>query len=131
MELFWQAVACALIAVILCAVLSSRGKDFSLLLGLTVCAMVLLGAVHLLKPVIELIETLKDAGQLDDDLLQTVLKAVGIGLIGELAAQICSDAGSSALGKAVETLTAAAILWLSIPLMTMLLELVQQMAGAV
>lgn len=78
-----------------------------------------------------LIETLKDTAQLDSDLFQTILKAVGIGLIGELASLICADSGNAALGKTVEILTAGVILWLSIPLMTALLELVQQMVGSV
>lgn len=131
MELFWQAMACALIAVILCTVLSSKGKDMTLLLTLTGCCMVLLAAVHFLEPVVEFVQTLRKIGQLDYDLMETILKAVGIGLIGELASMICADAGNSALARAVELAAASAILWLSIPLLTSLLDLIRQMAGGV
>lgn len=130
MDVFLQAVAGALIAVILCALLSTHRKDVSLLLSLAVCCMVLLVAANFLKPVMELMESLRQTGQLDSRLLQTILKAVGIGMIAEFASLICADAGNSALGRAVELLAAAVVLWLSIPLMNELLELVQKMAGA-
>lgn len=129
MEFFWQAVAGVLIGVILCTLLSKSGKDIALLLSLFVCCMALMAAVYFLEPVVELIGTLREAGQLDSEMLRIVLKAVGIGIVGELASLICSDSGNSALGRAVEILAAAAVLWLSIPLISALLELVQEMAG--
>lgn len=131
MAAFLQAVGGVLVAVILCAVLNRQGKDFTVLLSTAVCIMVLIAASAYLEPVMMLIETLIDTAQLDSDLFQTILKAVGIGLIGELASLICADSGNAALGKTVEILTAGVILWLSIPLMTALLELVQQMVGSV
>lgn len=131
MTAFIQAVAGALIGIILCLAIRSHSRDLPLLLSLAVSVMVLLVAVNFLQPVVELIRSLEAVGQLDTQLLQAILKAVGIGLIGELAALICNDSGNSALGRAVEVLTAAAVLWLSIPLFRQLLELVQQMAGGI
>lgn len=131
MELFFQAVGGALIAVVLCTLLSRQRSDMALLLGLAVCGMVLLTAVYFLQPVLTLIQTLCDSAQLDSVLLQTILKAVGIGLIGELAALVCADSGNGALGRTVEILTGAVLLWLTVPLLTQLLELVQEMAGGV
>lgn len=131
MTAFIQGVAGALIGVILCLAIRSHSSEMPMLLGLTVCAMVLLAAVNFLKPVVELIHTLADAANLDEELLQVMVKAVGIGLIGELASLICADSGNAALGRTVEVLTAAAVLWLAIPLFQQLLELVQQMAGGV
>lgn len=129
MTAFLQAAAGVLIAVVLCAVLSRQGKEITLLLSLAVCCMVLLAAAAYLEPVVALIGTLKDAAQLDGDLFGVILKAVGIGLIAELASLICADSGNGALGRAIEILAAAVILWLSVPLMTALLELVQRLAG--
>jgi stage III sporulation protein AD len=67
--------------------------------------------------------------QLNTDLLAVILKTVGIGLIGELAGLICSDAGNAALAKSIQILTTAVILWLSIPLFESLLDLVQAILG--
>jgi stage III sporulation protein AD len=67
--------------------------------------------------------------KLNTDLLAVILKTVGIGLIGELAGLICSDAGNAALEKSIQILTTAVILWLSIPLFESLLDLVQAILG--
>ena len=43
----------------------------------------------------------------------------------------CTDAGNGALGKALQLLTGAVILWLSIPLIQALIELLSEMLGEV
>lgn len=126
---FFQVVAGVLVAVILCGALSRTGKDISMLLSIAVCCMVLVAAVRFLQPIVELIRTLFDSSQLDSQWYAIVLKTVAIGLISQFAGLICADAGNSAMGKAVELLATAAVLWLSIPLMEALLELVQTMMG--
>lgn len=131
MTAYLNTVAGVLIAAVLGVVLSRQGKDISLLLSLAVCCMVLLVAVRYLEPVMEFLDTLATLSNLDNDLMNTMLKVVGIGLIAELASLICADSGNSAMGKAVEFLAAGAVLWLSIPMMTTLLELIQQIVGQV
>lgn len=131
MELYWQGAAAVLLAVILGLALGKQGKETGLLLTLAVCCMVACVAIAYLEPVIDFVRELRDIGQLDDEMLQILLKAVGIGLIGEISSLICTDAGNAALGKALQLLTAAAILWLSLPLLTGLLELVQEILGEV
>ena len=129
MGTYFQIIAGALVAVILSLALSKQGKEISILLGVAVCCMVLLAAVHYLKPVMELIGKLQTVGQLDSKWVSIMLKAAGIGLISELASMICTDSGNAALGKAIHILSCGAILWLSIPLMNALIELVQKLLG--
>ena len=127
---FIQAVAGALVTVVLCCVLARSGKDISLLLSLAACCMVLLTGVGYLQPVMELVDTLAGMTTLDAGWIGVVLKTVGISLLAQTAGLICQDAGNSALAKAVEILAAAAVLWLSIPMLQALLELVQEMTGS-
>ncbi len=124
-----QAVGAVLIAVILCTVLRRDAKETAVLLSVLVCGMVLLGAVSYLKPVIAFLNTLQSTVHVSSDLFQILLKAVGIGLISELVGLICNDCGNAAMGRAVEIMASAVILWLSLPLLTSLLELVQRIAG--
>lgn len=131
MTAFWQVIAGALIAVVLGLTLSKQGKDITLMLSMAVCCMVLLAAVSYLKPVVDFINQLQAMGNLDSDMLKIMLKAVGIGLVAEVATLICNDSGNSALGKAVQILSSAVVLWLALPLMTSLLELVQKIVGEV
>lgn len=124
-----QAIAGVMVAVILITVLRKQSQEIALLLSLAMCAMVLLIAGGYLKSVVSLIENLKTVAGLDDDLLSPALKAVGIALLSQFAGLICADSGNSAMGRCVELLGCAAILWLAMPLMNMLLELVMKITG--
>ena len=131
MGTYFQIVAGALVAVILGLTLSKHGKDISVLLGIAVCCMVLAAAVNYLKPVMDLISKLESIGQLDNEWISVMLKAAGIGLIAELASLICADSGNNALGKTIQILACAAVLWLSVPLMTALIDLIQKILGEI
>jgi stage III sporulation protein AD len=96
-----------------------------LLLALTACAITAFLAITYLKPVLSFLEKLQSLGGLDNEIFKVLLKAVGIGLISELCTAICSDSGNAALGKILQLLSAAAVLWLAIPLLEGLLELLQ------
>ena len=102
-----------------------------MLLGIAVCCMVLAAAVNYLKPVMDLISKLESIGQLDNEWISVMLKAAGIGLIAELASLICADSGNNALGKTIQILACAAVLWLSVPLMTALIDLIQKILGEI
>ena len=126
-----QGIAGALIAVILGTVVARSGKDISVLLSLAACCAILWTAMGYLKPVVDLMGTLADLSGLDGSWIGVVFKTVGIGLLSQIAGLICADAGNSALGKVVEILACAAVLWLSIPLIQALLELIQEMTGKI
>lgn len=129
MDLFLKAVAAALITAVLGLMLAKQGKDLYLLLTLAACAMIAAVAFAYFKPVISFLNRLTDMTKLNTDLLAVILKTVGIGMIGELSGLICTDAGDAALAKTIQILTAAMILWLSIPLFESLLDLVQAILG--
>lgn len=124
MELYWKAAGAAMLAVVM--ILMLRRQEFGVLLALAVCAMVAIAAMDYLRPVKELLDTLREMGELDDGLILILLKAVGIGLLTEMASMVCTDSGNGSLGKALQLLGTAVILWMSIPLFTALLELIRE-----
>ena len=131
MELFFKAAAAVLLAVILFLVVNPRGKEFGTLITLAVCCMVAAAAGQFIQPVIEFLNTLQQVGNLDSAYLGILLKVVGIGLLSEVAALVCADAGNATLGKTLQMLAACVILWLSIPLLGSLLDLIQDILGEV
>ena len=131
MTQFWQGAALVLLTVILALALGKQGKETALLITLAACCAVCCFAISYLKPVMEFIEKLRIVGDLDSESLKIMLKTVGIGLTGQIAGMVCADSGNSALAKALQILSAAVILWLSLPLMTRLLELVEEILGGV
>ncbi len=131
MSPYLQAVAGVLLASILGLVLGKTNKESGILLTILVCCMLGVLAVSFLRPVTVLIQKLRDTAALDAELLGILLKAVGVGFLGELTCLVCADAGCAALGKALQILTAGVILYLSIPLLEALLELVSGILGEV
>lgn len=129
MDLFLKAVAAALITSVVGLVLAKQGKDMFLLLTLAACAIIGAVAFAYLNPVIAFIRKLANMTTLNLELLAVILKTVGIGMVGELAGLVCTDAGNAALAKTIQILTTAMILWLSIPLFESLLDLVQTILG--
>ena len=69
-------------------------------------------------------------GNLDGDMVTVVMKSVGVGIIGEICTLICKDAGNESLGKALQFLSAAVVLWISIPVFEKLLTLLDNILGS-
>lgn len=131
MELFLKACGAVLLTVILILAQGSISKDLSMVLSVAVCSMMALTAMEFLQPVIGFIAELEQIGGIDHTLVSSLLKVTGIGLVSEVAAQVCADAGNGSLGKAIKLLGSAVILWLSIPMFTMLIDLLQRILGEV
>lgn len=131
MDIILKASAGVLLTVIVSLVLSKYGKDFSVLLVLCVCCMVMAVAVTFFQKIFSFLKTLESVGNLNGDMLSILFKTVGIGLLSEIVTMICNDSGNQALGKSIQILSAAVILWLCIPMFSKLLDLVESVLRAV
>lgn len=131
MDIFLKAAACVLIAVVISMILSKYGKDFSVLLAISVCVMVVGAAAVYLENIFSFVELLQQKWNLNNELLAILLKCVGIGLLAEIISMICTDSGNSAFGKVIHFLSTAVILYLCIPLFTELLDMVESILGNV
>ncbi len=131
METFLQAVGLTLIGVLLALVVGKQNRDISLLLSLGICAMVCIASAGYLSSLVDLLGEIRILGGLDREFLTILLKCAGIGFLAELAGLICSDAGESAMGKAVQILANCAVIFLSLPLIRQLLELLKEVLGQV
>ena len=129
MELFFQGAAAVLIGSVFGLTLSKYGKEFSVMLCIALCAMVILLAISFLEPILDLVCQLRDMGNLNSQMVQILFKVVGIGLVSEICALVCSDAGNASLGKALQMLGTVVTLWLSIPVFRSLLDLLQEILG--
>ena len=129
MDIFFQAAAGVLIASVLGLTLSKQAKEFSVLMSIAICSLVIVLSITFLEPVLDLVCRLKAVGQLNSQMMQILLKVVGIGLVSEIVGMVCRDAGNESLGKALQMLGTAVILWLSIPVFEALLDLIQDILG--
>jgi len=131
MDQFVRIAAGVLLTVLLTVLLNKQGKDMAMVLTIAVCCMVITVVITYLEPVLDFVKELETMGSLDSDMVRILLKTVGVSLVAEIAALICADCGNSALGKAVQILAIAAVLWLSLPLLRALLDMIQRMLGEV
>lgn len=126
---YLQTAAGVLLAVILCLTLGKQSGDLSALLSIAVSCMVILSAVCYLQPVMDFLKKLESLGNLNGEMIDCLFKVAGIGMITEISALVCSDAGNSSLGKSLQLLGSAVILWLSVPVFTALMDLIQKLLG--
>ena len=126
MEKFVKVAAGVLVALVLYLVLNKQGKDFAVLISLAVCCMVISALLAFIRPIITFIEKLEQLGNFDHEILQVLLKSVGIGILTEIVSLICADAGNASMGKSLQILASVVILWLSIPLFSRLMDVIQE-----
>lgn len=124
MDLYIKAAAGIFFALVLFVTLSKQAKDVATVLSIGICCMVGIIAFSYIQPVVSFLHTIQEKTGVDSRFFQILLKAVGIALLGETASLICADAGNNSLGKMIQVLSSAVILWLSLPLLEKLLELV-------
>ena len=131
MELFLRSTALVLITVIFGLLLSGQNKSFALMLSLSACCLVIFSLVGYLEPLLDLLEQITELAGVSGQMLSMLLKAAGIYLIAHLAQLICKDAGQSALANVIGLMANVVILWISIPLVEELLELMQEVLGSI
>lgn len=131
MSTFVKAVVIVLVTVILSLVLPKNAGEFHVVLSLGACSIVLLIAGSFLQPIINTIYSLIEIGHADHEMVRILLKATGIAILSEYVILICQDAGNSALGKSLQVLSSAVILWLSLPMITGLMDIIKKLLAAV
>ena len=129
METYFKITSGIVISVILCLLIPKEKKDISVLLCIAVCCMALAGISVYIEPLIELFVRLTTLGNLPEELVQILLKTIGIGLVSQLASVVCIDAGNQSLSKAMQIITSAVILWLCIPLLERMLVIIENVLG--
>ncbi len=131
MDTFLKTTGGVLIALVFYLILLKQSKDISLLLTVLACCTVSAVAFGYLKPVFDFFTKLESIANVDRQMLTVIMKAVGVGLLSEIVSLMCTDSGNASLGKIVQILASCVILWLSIPLFTRLIELVEEILVAI
>jgi stage III sporulation protein AD len=131
MDQYFGGLAAAILLAILGILLKGRNQEASIALTMVGCCGICLLAVRFLEPVIAFLRELGSMAASGGQTLGILLKILGIGFAGEVAALVCADSGNSALAKTVQMLTAGVILYLSLPVLTALLALVEEILKAV
>lgn len=131
MDVILKASALTLIVSILYQMVSGRSKEIGTLLYVLGSCAILITAVTYIEPVFSFIGKLQTLGDLNNEMLEILLKSVGIGLLAEISMLVCNDMGNTSMGKTLQILATAVILWLSLPMLNSLLDLIGNLLGEV
>lgn len=110
----------AVCAALFTSLIKKSNKEYALALTLVTCALILTTVLGKLEPFLAQLQSVAGAQLFQGDALLVMLKAVGITIAGQLAAQVCKDAGESALAYTVNLAAKASVLIISLPLVTKL-----------
>ena len=117
--------ALAVFAAVCGALIKKGNPEIALLFSIGAAVLVFLYVLPQTESLAETIGMLAEASEMSEA-LQVLLKALGIVLVGRVAAGSCRDAGESALAPGVEFAVKAAVLLTALPLLQSLLAIVQE-----
>ena len=103
-------------------VLKNVRAEYAFFLKLAVLLLIGVPVVGLAAEAISQMQALSAQAGIDSDVLKLLVKALGICLTAQLAANLCQDSGESALASAVELLGRGAILLMALPLAAQLIS---------
>lgn len=129
MERFLQAAVLGVLTVILTTLFKQKNADLALLLTLAGCVIIGILLVQLAEPVVSFLSRLRNLAGLDAELMTPMLKTVGIGILTQIGANICSDAGENAIGRLIEVCGGILALYVALPLLEAVIDTVETMAG--
>lgn len=122
-----QIVGLGIITTILALILREQKPMFAFLLTTFAGTIIILFVAGKITAVLELIQRLADQSNINQTLLKTVLKIIGIAYIAEFGAQIVRDAGQEAIASKIELAGKIIIMFMAIPIITVIIETVMKL----
>ena len=122
-----QIAALCVAGALLCAALRVQKPEMAMVCALATGLAALMGCLDGLSGAVQTVRTLAERGGLPEDSTQVLIRATGVALISDFAAQLCRDAGESALGGRVELAGRVTLLTLAAPLLLRLTTLLSRL----
>lgn len=119
-----QIVGLGIVAVIMILVLKAQKPELAIQVSIITGIIIFLFVVNKLSAVISLLNTYAAKANIDVSYMALLLKIIGIAYIAEFGAEVCRDAGESAIASKIELAGKVIVIILAVPIMTSLLDLV-------
>lgn len=121
--------AIALTGVFLAALLRSLNKDITLYIILGTSMIIIISVIGKLSELLSFIEGLYDNVTYGREFFPVILKILAVAYITDFTAQLCKDAGESSIGTKVELAGKIVIFYVSMPVLTAILQLIDTLLG--
>ena len=116
--------AVALTGLMLATLLKSVNKEISIYIILATVIIIFLAVIERLEEVFAFIQTIYDKVPYGKTFFPVILKVLAVSYITDFTAQLCRDAGESAVASKVEMAGKVIIFCLAIPVLSAILKLV-------
>lgn len=124
-----QAAVIGIAGVFLALQIKSVKPEYAVCLSVATGVLLLLLAVEKLEIVVESVRLIQDSISIQTSYIQVLLKIIGITYISEFAADICRDAGYTAVAGQIGVFARLSVLAVSMPIVTALLDTIRGFLG--
>ncbi len=107
--------------------LQKEKKEYSVLLGMAACTVLFAFLITKIQLVLEFVQKLESMTSVDSYYIGLVIKMIGITYVAEFTANICRDAGCTALAGQIELFAKVSVLVVSLPVLLAFLEMIGSM----
>lgn len=117
----------AIITVSICLILKKTNPEFSILISIIASIAIFTIIAHNFSPLFNQINKFANKFNLNNMFINTMLKALGICYLTQIASQTCSDAGYSSMASKIEIAGKLTIVMLAIPMFSTLMETIEKL----
>lgn len=110
-------------------VLKRKNAEYSFAVSLSVCSVIMLLSVGMLKSVTDFIYEAASGINIDKSFIEVVIKTLIIGYISGFCAQSAKDAGEGALAGRIEVFGKICCILLALPMLKYLTEILTGLGG--
>lgn len=119
-----QLVLLAVIGMLAALVCKKHQMDFSALISIGICLLLMFFMVQAFDELVAFIQQI--AGFMNLEYVGILLKLIGIAYVCEFASSLCKDAGYQAISGQIEMAGRVAMMVITVPVMTAIIETIEQ-----
>lgn len=129
MNTLLQVAVIGVVTALLVTLIRQSNAELALLLTIAACVLMAIAVIRLVEPVISFCGKLQTLSGLDDELLTPLIKSVGIGIVTQLCAAFCTDAGENAVARLIELCGGILAIYVALPLLEAVIDMIRTMMG--
>ena len=119
--------AFSVVAAVAALLVRQQTSALGLVLSLAACVLILSFGSQVIRPILDLLRRIRDLSGIQTEIAAPMLKVIGIGILTKLSEAVCSDAGETSIGKAVTMTGTLMAVYVSLPLLSSVLDLLEEM----
>lgn len=120
-------IAIGIIGALVCVVINQYKPEYTMLAAMATGLVILLLIIPEVSLITEYLNEIMQVGQIDLSYGKTIVKALGICIVTQLASDTCKDCGQSSIASKIELGGKVSVLVISIPIFVSLIETVQDL----